>query len=455
MESAAAAAAAATTTAKEEPCNVRINELKDGTLIGTTNLLEHVPEHLQTKITPHNETTASDKSPTHNMKTAATAATTDEKTKKNKYYVIDKHNKVGSFEVKSKKKCKLTNVLYYVFLFRATKDWLVRKKEGKVKNKMPLFHKGNYVLVFSRRGNCFPEKNDDVIIRSDLKNKKSSKMKPNIHNRKFWEIRDNCIFIGRLTCNFKATIIGETHLVGEKKNINVYGIPIDCTENDQTSKAISDGSKEKNYKVIWIDYDEKEAAVCAYKDLDVVTYGKIFLPCDQEQSYVTASPVPTISLAAATITQPVMQATAIDKDGNMNAEIAKNNYSDISAVAKQHEDEDEKEDEGMAEDEPSEVSTVAKQQEKEKKKENNLEETKFIRALLKDEDPDRYYTIEYNGKNIILFKLDDRVISRFIEDSPAKVPLFSAHKRDHDDYKKSDEDDNAGFYPPPAKKTRF
>ena len=402
---AASASASATITTipeKEELFNVHINEIRDQITINIVNSYPSIPAALQTEIIGH----------------------------KGKHFVFDKYNKVGSFEIKCKEECKSTDVLYYVFVFKAIRDVLSKKKENG-KSKMPLFYKDNYVLVFSRRGNCFPEKDDYVIIRSDLKNKTNSTMKPQLYKRKFCEVRDNCNFIGRLTCRFTATVIGKTHVVGNSnETISVYGIPVSCNKIDQSSRVADDASRMKNYNVIWLDYDEKEAAVGAYKDLDVVVYGKIFLPCDQEQRYIPSSPV---SAATATATQPVMHAISAVTTAN-------------TAEEKEEEGEGEgEEEEGESDDEVIEleagfpvVSAVQQQQEQEQDEE------------MVDEDADRRYTIEFCGETFTLLKLDDRVTSRFIEDSPAE-----SYKRDRDYYEEFDDDDNVDFCLPPAKRACF
>ena len=422
---------------KEEPCNVHINEITDPAIIRIVNSYTRIPLALQAEIIGH----------------------------KGKNLVFDKNNRVGSYEIKSKEACAPTDVVFYVYVFQAIRDVLSKKKEDG-KSKMPLFHKDNYVHVFSRRGDCFPEKDDDVIIRSDLKNKTNSIMKPQLYKRKFCEVRDNCVFLGRLTCRFTATVVGKTHAVNNNsETITVFGIPVICNKIDQSSRAAGDAHRVKNYNVIWLDYDKRDAAAAEYSDLDVVAYGRIFLPCDQEQRYMPSSPVSAISTAAATsaaavtATQPVMHATTTTTAATAVAvpveekEDEKTDSDDEESDDSDDDDDEEEEEEEVVELEAGlpAVSAVAEQ---------------GAEMVVEDEDADRKFTIGFGGRAVTLYKLDDRVISRPIETDPAPFPLLRAEKRgwdcydhyfDGDDYDENEyyESDSIGFYPPLPKKLYF
>lgn len=194
--------------------------------------------------------------------------------------IVDGKDKVKSLKIKNKVHCAPKELVYYVYVFKARESIRASKKEGGV-SKVMAFYKDDYVFVYSRHGDCFPEDDDIVPFRSDRTNRNpvdgNTITKRFIYVRDFKTVAENCTFIGRRTCRVAAVVQGTTHEVNNiTKTINVYGILMNADKTNQKKKdRVDDDPKEFDKETLWIEYNPADAAAAAVNEMKIRTFSSI------------------------------------------------------------------------------------------------------------------------------------------------------------------------------------
>lgn len=197
-----------------------------------------------------------------------------ESSKKDK--IIDSKDITKSLRIDEKIELeKPKEIVLYVYIFQAKEDIFV-KKDDNGRSKVRIFYKGDYVFMYSRHGDRFPEPDQNVIFRSDRTNRNpvdgNVVVKRYIYNREFPILYENCYFVGRHTYRAKAVVMGKKK--GDSY-ANMYGIVLNADKVNQKKTRDENEPKEFPNDTLWISIDEKDAEAAKKDVIFTETYCKI------------------------------------------------------------------------------------------------------------------------------------------------------------------------------------